>query len=215
MNNIAKQYKAKDGNLINVVYDEYAENPIHDYEDISFYCLNKHYALSKPKYNFTDYDEMILIMAKEILPDSVLNWKWIEEGLYYGFSSEENEKLLDIMHKYAYILPVYMYSHSGITINTSGFSCSWDSGHIGYIAISKRKAKELKLKKETAYDYLVGVVKSVDAYITNEVYGVLIEDESGEIIDSCFGFIGEDSIHFNGYEEKDLEEIEVNLYSKK
>lgn len=43
----------------------------------------------------------------------------------------------------------------------------------------------------------------------------LIEDESGEIIDSCFGFIGEDSIHFNGYEEKDLEEIEVNLYSKK
>ena len=40
------------------------------------------------------------------------------------------------------VLPVYMYDHSGITINTTGFSCPWDSGMVGIIYVSKEKIRE-------------------------------------------------------------------------
>lgn len=31
------------------------------------------------------------------------------------------------------VLPLHLYDHSGITMNTTGFSCPWDSGRIGII----------------------------------------------------------------------------------
>ena len=37
-------------------------------------------------------------------------------------------------------LPLFLYDHSGITINTTGFSCPWDSGQVGFIYITKAKA---------------------------------------------------------------------------
>ena len=48
----------------------------------------------------------------------------------------------------AIILPLYLYDHSGITMNTTGFYCPWDSGIVGYITISKAKIRsEYGLKK--------------------------------------------------------------------
>lgn len=40
------------------------------------------------------------------------------------------------------ILPLYLYDHSGITISTGPFSCSWDSGQVGYIYVTFEKIKE-------------------------------------------------------------------------
>ena len=30
-------------------------------------------------------------------------------------------------------LPVYLYDHSGLVLQTTPFSCPWDSGHVGII----------------------------------------------------------------------------------
>ena len=38
------------------------------------------------------------------------------------------------------MLPLYLYDHSGITMNTTGFSCPWDSGQVGWIYASKEDA---------------------------------------------------------------------------
>jgi hypothetical protein len=38
-------------------------------------------------------------------------------------------------------LPLYLYDHSGITINTTGFSDKWDSGKVGYIFVGKEQVK--------------------------------------------------------------------------
>src|SRR3990167_995153 len=35
------------------------------------------------------------------------------------------------------ILPLYLYDHSGLAINTTGFHCPWDSGQVGFIYVSK------------------------------------------------------------------------------
>jgi hypothetical protein len=101
------------------------------------------------------------------------------------------------------ILPLYIYDHSGITMNTSGFSCPWDSGQVGYIYISLEKVREeygckrvSKKMRERIAGYLRNEVKTFDQFITGDVYGYDItrEDEDGEEVDvdSCWGFYGYD-----------------------
>ena len=91
------------------------------------------------------------------------------------------------------MLPLYLYDHSGITMNTGGFSCPWDSGQVGYIYVTMEDARkewsgtdeEIRAKALTC---LEAEVKVYDQYLTGDVYGYIIEDDDGEIVDSCWGF---------------------------
>lgn len=94
------------------------------------------------------------------------------------------------------VLPVFMYDHSGITINTTGFSCPWDSGQVGIIYCTKQKAveewgKKLCTKKvrEKAEDYMRGEVECIDQYLTGQVYGFKVMKGEDDV-DSCWGFYG-------------------------
>lgn len=95
------------------------------------------------------------------------------------------------------ILPLYLYDHSGITMNTTGFSCPWDSGQVGWIyATGEDVVKEYgSITPETlekAKDLLQGEVEYYDHYIRGDCYGLqLFKGE--EEIDSCWGFIGDPS----------------------
>ena len=118
-------------------------------------------------------------------------------------SWEDLQKYLYRVEDAAIVLPMYMYDHSGITINTTGFSCGWDSGQIGFIYVPKEKIrKEYNCKrisnklKETVKGYLVGEVKIYDDYVTGNVYQFKVENiETEEELDSCCGFYGTDFIH--------------------
>lgn len=77
-----------------------------------------------------------------------------------------------------FILPLYLYDHSGITMSTGPFSCRFDSGQVGYIFV--RRADVLKSfgwkrisKKRAArvYECLEHEVKIYDQYLTGDVYG--------------------------------------------
>ena len=96
-------------------------------------------------------------------------------------------------------LPLYLYDHSGITMNTTGFSCQWDSGQVGLIFITKEKAmKEFgwdsldEEKIQRIKDIMVSDVQVYDDYIRGDVYGYKIENAEGEEIDSCWGYYGYD-----------------------
>jgi hypothetical protein len=98
----------------------------------------------------------------------------------------------------AVILPIYMYDHSGITINTTGFSCPWDSGQIGFIFITKEKVREeysvkriTKALRERIGTYLTGEVETYDLSLRGEVYGYVIDTPEEEDAESCWGFLGE------------------------
>ena len=95
-------------------------------------------------------------------------------------------------------LPLYLYDHSGITMNTTGFSCPWDSGQVGFIYVTKdkvrkeygKKAVSAKLKAKVL-EYLRGEVKTYDDFIRGNVYGYVIEGRDGKHVDSCWGFFGD------------------------
>jgi hypothetical protein len=99
----------------------------------------------------------------------------------------------------AICLPVYLYSHSGDTINTTGFSCPWDSGQLGFAYITKEMAREwwgwkniTQKRKEQLYEAIKGEVEVYDKYIKGEVYYHEVYDNEGNLIDSCHGFFDKD-----------------------
>ncbi|WP_353852780.1 hypothetical protein [Dehalobacter restrictus] len=124
------------------------------------------------------------------------------------------QDLKDLAEKTHCILPVYMYDHSGLTVNTTGFSCPWDSGLLGWIYVCHDKVKEEfgEVTSENirkAEKLLVGEVKDYDYYLTGQCYGFRLYKQKKEI-DNCWGFLGDfkdvqDSI--KGYLPDECKEI--------
>ena len=94
-------------------------------------------------------------------------------------------------------LPVYMYDHGGVTINTTGFSCPWDSGQVGIIYVSRENLKKEGISEEQAKGCLRGEIEVYDQFLRGDVYYFVTEEydvETGEWVevDSCGGFYGDE-----------------------
>jgi hypothetical protein len=88
------------------------------------------------------------------------------------------------------VLPVYLYEHSGQTVNTTGFSCPWDSGQVGFIFDTPEGREQCGTPPELIEDVLRSEVEDFDRYLRGEVYGYVVERD-GEHVDSCWGFHGD------------------------
>ena len=121
----------------------------------------------------------------------------------FDSSDELMEYLEEVDAEY---LPLFLYDHSGITINTLGFSCPWDSGQVGVIYITpveienEYPIKDYPNQVERAVEYLKGEVQHYDDFLTGQVYGYTIEPkEANKNIncdDSCWGFYGHEGVDY-------------------
>jgi hypothetical protein len=139
----------------------------------------------------------------------------------YNFNHYSNwaemEKQLIKDYKNDIILPIYMYDHSGITINTTGFSCGWDSGQVGFIIADRDQVlkcmgwkKITKARKEKLYKYLLGEAETYDQFITGDVWGYQITNEEGEEVDACWGYFGREYCEKEGQSALDyLEKAKI------
>ncbi len=105
------------------------------------------------------------------------------------------EEVKEIAESPDYIsLPLFLYDHSGITMRTSPFSCSWDSGQVGLIFVSWEKVrtnwsgKDDDQIKEAVIKSLQSVVEEYDAYLTGDCWGYKVIDPKGQEVESCWGF---------------------------
>lgn len=92
------------------------------------------------------------------------------------------------------VLPLYLYDHSGITMNTTGFSCGFDSGLVGWIYCTKESLAVTGTTGNTATlnKYMKNFVdKTYDPYLRGSCWRFSVTDENGEYVDSCWGFIGD------------------------
>lgn len=105
------------------------------------------------------------------------------------------------------VLPLFLYDHSGITMSTSSARFSafdhegWDWGQVGVIVATPKKIRENFLVKritkkirERAESVLRAEVAEYDAFLTGDVWGFTVEDDKGEIQDSCWGFLGPEGV---------------------
>jgi hypothetical protein len=190
MSDVIETINLKDGNVLEIFQDSYPESP-REWDNLGVVII------FHKRYDFGDTDT-------PISADDYSNWDEMEEGI--------KEQLKPLV-----LLPVYMYEHSGITINTTGFTCRWDSGQVGFIYTTNEKIDEAGcyIKESETWDdyierirsYLQGEIKTLDNYITGNVYGFTIKDSDGDTMDSCGGFYGED-YKTNGI----LDHIDENLF---
>jgi hypothetical protein len=175
-------YPLKNGRVLEIHYDEDASDPRKEFDNLgTMICFHRRYSLGDDhNYDSNDFD----------------GWNAIEARI-----RKDNDV--------AVILPLYLYDHSGITMNTTGFHCPWDSGQVGFIFIAKDKVRyEYSVKRisrklrERVAGYLRSEVETYDQFISGQVYGYVVReaptvDEDGDEIegdevDSCWGFYGSD-----------------------
>ena len=167
-----------DGLVVKIEYDPEPLNPRKEYDNLgTMVCFHRRYNLGdETDYRAEDYH----------------SWDELREAI---------EKTEDPV----VILPLYLHDHSGLTMRTSDFGDRWDSGQVGFIFLSRQKAKEeyKKLTKKNlknAEEVLEGEVDTYDQYLSGQVYGFVIEkiireeDEEGEEeveeLESLWGIFG-------------------------
>lgn len=108
-----------------------------------------------------------------------------------------NEMRAYLEKHYKVVLPVYMYDHSGTTVNTTGFHCPWDSGQIGFIVASAADIRENFCVKrcsakivKSAEKTLKNEIKLWDMEMTGQTYWVELENLQTNEIESCGGYYG-------------------------
>ncbi|WBU62331.1 hypothetical protein [Paracoccus albus] len=107
------------------------------------------------------------------------------------------DQLRDRAERKSVLLPVFLYDHSGLAMNTIGFHCPWDSGQVGYVYVPLEAVRKefgvkrvTKALREKAKDILRAEIVSYDAYLGGRVYGYVIERD-GDEVDACWGFVGD------------------------
>jgi hypothetical protein len=92
-----------------------------------------------------------------------------------------------------HILPLWLYDHSGTVYRageTNPFSCRWDSGRVGIVAVRRRAIKGMTA--EQVAEHLDSVCETYTAWANGDCYGYDVKDSAGDVVDSCGGFIGRD-----------------------
>lgn len=119
-------------------------------------------------------------------------------------------------------LPLFLYDHGGQSVNTTGFSCRWDTSQLGIIAVSITNIlKEYGWKRLTAdrrkkiESYLDEEVKTYNSWLNNDVYGYNITDNATEDeIDSCWGYYGDEEQEYIIKEGKSFIDNHIQRQSK-
>lgn len=108
------------------------------------------------------------------------------------------------------IMPLYLLDHSGLSIRAGspspfdspkvradhrGAAMGFDTTMVGFIYTTRERIAELCGDAELdIQEALNAEVKEYNSWLSGEVYYYVVEDEDGEILDSCGGFIGSDHV---------------------
>lgn len=123
-------------------------------------------------------------LGDEQLPMNLDGWDGVKEYLI-----EEKGAIPE------FILPLYLYDHSGITMRTTPFGDRWDSGQVGFIYATEATIKEIGAPRNTILKQLKQEVKTYDQYLTGDVYGFRVYEcvkGNWEETDAVWRFFGSD-----------------------
>jgi hypothetical protein len=168
------------GYKIRIEQDNDPQNPREDGGMGIMICFHSRYTLGD-NHSYTAGEDFILTLAEEV-----------------GISAKKREnlsvrELVEEISKKLVILPLYLYDHSGISMKCYRFGQhkDWDCGQVGFIYTTAKRVKELCGKRKShkyIEDQLIQEVETYSQYISGDVVGFIAEDQTGEQIDSCWGF---------------------------
>ena len=158
---------------INIYYDSSPESP-RKWDNLgTFYTAHRRYRPEKEFDEYFDFDEVC---------------------------DERPGDLRESFLKKYIALNLYLYDHSGLVVSSGPFSCRWDSGWFGIVAVSIEKVKKeygwkvlTQTRRQKIEGYLQGEIDTYDSYLRGEVYGYRITpaDDKGNVLESCWGYFGD------------------------
>ena len=93
--------------------------------------------------------------------------------------------------------PLEAYIHSGVVLALSGEGNfpdrQWDVSRCGAVLVAKEHWTEDKARTAA-----LGLVETWNQYLSGDVWGVIIEDDQGNHMDSCWGFYGREYAETEG-----------------
>ena len=183
-------YLNDEGNLVEIVSDDWCESPRHDGFNMgTFYTWMRSYE-SPDKGRPDGFDEL---------------------GELYGIHCEDSPaEFLNKFNKYVGVaMPVYAIDHSNVEYRCSlnnPFNDPWDSGFAGVIFATKERIREMycirrvtKKVRQRVIDEFVAEVAYYNDWANGRIHGYRMYDRHGEEIDSCYGFIGDDVVGIQNY----------------
>lgn len=205
---------------VKIIQDTDAPNPRKEYDNVgTMVCWHRNYELGdEQRGRDTSQLDFFKELAFEIHPeleDYFENGLWNKhndtltdqkfdndkyQAVKKAYNAEVQKIVGKILDKYYVMLPLGLYDHSGISMYVGSQSHwsdpgGWDSGQVGWIYCTVKKAKEEWAGAdfhERAIEYLKGEVETYNQYLTGDVYGYVVEDADGEQLDACWGFFGRD-----------------------
>lgn len=93
------------------------------------------------------------------------------------------------------VLPLYLLDHSGLAMRTGPFHedpGGWDSGIVGIIFDTPETLENTGVLPEHVESALRGEVETYDSYLQGQVFGYVVTDYEGDIVESCWGYFDED-----------------------
>jgi hypothetical protein len=124
------------------------------------------------------------------------------------------ERYLRIVEGAVAFVPLGLIDHSGLSLYAGGGShwsdsAGWDSGTVGYAYVTRERCDELGAPIDSAERQMLGEIETYDQYLRGDVFYVVVEDDRGETLDSCGGFIGFDTATEHARETLDWCEPDV------
>jgi len=197
---------------LKLIQDDMAKDP-RDFDNIAtMRCAHRRYQLGDEESRGDMREDMIDLLCEhcDIDLEDELDQMYEDIEDHDAYEEAVTERVADIFEVHFIYNPLYLYDHSGITISLGSFHCPWDSGCVGFIYVTRKRAEEeLQLtdtdfpmeRGGTRYDSLdmyvndvvfAGEVGGYDDYLRGDVWAFMIEDDDGEVIGSCGGFYGGD-----------------------
>lgn len=96
-----------------------------------------------------------------------------------------------------FTIKLFLYDHSGTAYrvgHSNPFHCPWDSGRVGIIALKRSEWGKGKVSDDTLADYAQRIAEHYSEWANGQCFGYVLEDSSGNELDSCWGFIGMESV---------------------
>lgn len=99
-----------------------------------------------------------------------------------------------------FVLPLWLLDHSGTAYRVgkaNPFSCPWDSGRVGIIAL---KVEEFSTGLDL--DRVAGeIAEEYSDWANGNIWGYVVTDAGGQVLDSVGGFVGAHDAEFGALEQ--------------
>lgn len=113
------------------------------------------------------------------------------------FEFRSGQQLVDHMDSLKDVvvaLPLALLDHSGLWLKVGrSFRCDpggWDTSRVGYAYVTEERLELVGSPRDRTEEILRAELGEYGAYISGDVYGYVVKDPDGEVVDSCWGFYG-------------------------